>query len=106
MDQVIHTDPGKGHISLVRLLGYEVKIAKPAGKNLQSLSSSDAKRILVRISELEQDPFNGRISKKLRGLEGRTSRVGDWRIIYTIDCFLKEIHILHIFPRGRAYRKF
>lgn len=106
MNQAMHTHPAKGHIALVRLLGYELKISKPAGKNLKYLSSSGAKRVLVRISELEQDPFNGRISKKLRGFEGRTSKVGDWRIIYTIDCFLKEIHILHILPRCRAYRKF
>jgi mRNA-degrading endonuclease RelE of RelBE toxin-antitoxin system len=106
MNQVINTDPGKGHIALVRLLGYERKIAKPAEKNLKYLSSSDAKRIIDRISELEQDPFNGRISKKLKGVEERTSRVGTWRIIFIIDCFLKEVHILHVLPRGRAYRKF
>jgi mRNA-degrading endonuclease RelE of RelBE toxin-antitoxin system len=34
----------------------------------------------------------------------RTSRVGDWRIIYRVDEARQEIMVIAFRPRGKAYR--
>ncbi|MBU4489210.1 MAG: type II toxin-antitoxin system RelE/ParE family toxin, partial [Actinobacteria bacterium] len=54
---------------------------------------------------LEPTPGPGRDIRPIKGVEGLLRlRVGDWRILFTLDKQDKEIFILAVRPRGQAYR--
>jgi len=74
-------------------------------KRRDRLDQATYQRIERRLDELEANPHDPRISKPLKGLEGmRSSRVGDWRIVYTIHEKGNMIYVVAIRPRGEAYR--
>jgi mRNA-degrading endonuclease RelE of RelBE toxin-antitoxin system len=58
------------------------------------------------MDELSVDPFDNRIGKPLKGMGVlRSSRIGDWRIIYSAHRERIEIEIVSIRPRGEVYRR-
>lgn len=61
-------------------------------------------RIWQRLHELEQAPLAK--SKELKSVEDvRSTRVGSWRILYTLSEGERVIYVLAIRPRGQAYRR-
>lgn len=43
--------------------------------------------------------------KRLQGVENEWRlRVGDWRVRFTFDYAANKIYVLHVRPRGSAYR--
>ena len=86
-------------------MSYRVQLSLPAKKQLDRLDQVTARRLHDRLKELTFDPFSTRISKAVRMDPGqRTSRVGDWRIIYRINESDNEIKVIAFLPRGKAYR--
>ncbi|MBZ5529705.1 MAG: type II toxin-antitoxin system RelE/ParE family toxin [Acidobacteriia bacterium] len=80
-------------------------MAKPAMRKLNHLDGPLKLRIRKRLRQLAADPFNPTYSKPLNGLNGlRSSRVGDWRILYTLDEVNSALFVTAIRPRGDAYR--
>jgi mRNA interferase RelE/StbE len=80
-------------------------IYRPAAtKMLNRLDDRTADRILTKVSELAKDPRapNANV-KKLQGEEGYRLRVGDWRVIYTLDHGVLTIVVVRIGPRGSVY---
>lgn len=62
-------------------------------------------RIVKRLEELAQDPFDRRLSRQMEtDPESRYSRVGDWRIIYQVEEEGQVINVTAIRPRSGAYR--
>ena len=62
--------------------------------------------ILRKIRELAVEPLapNNNVAA-LRGAVGRFRlRVGEWRVLYTLDPAATTMTIVHILPRGEAYR--
>ena len=87
-------------------MSYRTELSREAAKRLDRLDQATYSRIERRLYELMENPNDVRISKRLRGLMGmRSSRVGDWRILYTIQETVKTIHIVAIRPRGEAYQR-
>lgn len=87
-------------------MNYQVRIEPPADKKLAKLDRTMRERVLRRLRELAADPFDSRVGKPLKtALKLRSSRLGDWRIIYAVDATDRAIHILSVNPRGEAYRK-
>ena len=83
---------------------YRIQIQKPAKKVLTRLPQDLFRRITVAISTLayEPRPFG---CKKLVGIrDSYRIRVGDWRIIYTIEDDVLLVVVIEIAPRGGAYR--
>lgn len=83
---------------------YRVQIRKQAKKVLERLPQDLFRRITAAIGALahEPRPFGYR---KLAGVEDSYRvRVGDWRIIYTIEDDILLIVVIEIAPRGGAYR--
>ena len=67
-------------------MSYGVKLSLPAKKQLDRLDQVTARRLDDRLKELAVDPYDTRISKAVKMEPGqRTSRVGDWRIIYRVN---------------------
>jgi len=86
-------------------VSYQAKLSRESEKNLDRLDQPTCARIERRINELKVAPFDPRISKRLKGAEGmRSSRVGDWRILYTADPQRQILPVIAIRPRGEAYR--
>ena len=86
-------------------MSYRVQLSLPAKKQLDRLDQVTAKRLDGRLKELAFDPYSARISKAVKMEPGqRTSRVGDWRIIYRIHEINQEIMVIAFRRRGKAYR--
>ena len=87
-------------------MSYQTQYSRKAAKRLEGLDRLTRQRMERRFDELEENPYDPRISKVLSGLEGmRSSRVGDWRVLYNIQETAKTIEIVAIRPRCEAYRR-
>ncbi len=83
---------------------FELLFSDQSTKDIERLDQKLQRRVLARTGQLAENPFNPRISKWLADTHDRSSRVGDWRIIYEVDKNEKKVSILAVRPRGRAYR--
>ena len=87
-------------------MSYTICLQTAAVKVLDRVDRPTNSRLLRRLDELSEDPFDPRISKALRDPGGkRSSRVGDWRIIYSVDLSARTVAVFFIEPRGQAYRR-
>jgi len=82
---------------------YQVIIQRPAEKELDALEKSVHKRIVTRLLALEENPRPAGV-KKLQGQESYRLRVGDYRILYTIDDKSKKVFIVAVGHRREVYR--
>jgi mRNA interferase RelE/StbE len=63
-------------------------------------------RIVRRLEQLAEDPYDPRISASLSGADNlRKSRVGAWRIIYQVVEETKIVYIVMIERRGQVYKR-
>jgi mRNA interferase RelE/StbE len=86
---------------------YEILISHEAEK-LYLKQDKDTKRRLNKcIDELSQEPLSGAHIKKLHGdLKGKYRyRLGDIRIVYSVNVKNKTVEIRTIKSRGEAYKK-
>ncbi len=83
---------------------YRILLTKQVEKQINALSQQVANRIDQHIEALRTGPRPPGV-KKLKG-QTRTYRVrvGNWRIIYTIDDSTQEITLLTIDNRKDVYR--
>ena len=80
-----------------------ISFVRSAEKELLKLDKNLAKRILDKIQLLNNDPY-GQNSQKLGGGKGYRIRIGDYRVVYTVDKTAKEIAIVRIRHRRDVYR--
>lgn len=85
-------------------MGYSVTLARSARKELERLADPLALRVLHRIEALATEPRpNG--CRKLVGADDLWRlRVGDYRIIYSIDDHRRLIDVVAIRHRSDVYR--
>lgn len=81
----------------------EIFLSSKADRQLQKFPRAMHRLLISRIEDLADNPFPMHI-KKLAGREGWRLRVGDYRIIYTIDRRRQELAILSVAHRKEAYR--
>lgn len=87
-------------------MSYEVRISHPAVKDIERLDAPTERRVRRRLDELAQAPTDRRLSKPLVGVPGlRSSRVGDWRILFRVNETERVVEIVAVRPRGDAYRR-
>ena len=85
-------------------MSYALTLGHQAKKEIRTLDITTIKRIEDRFQQLSDNPFDPRISKAIKMSPGRrTSRVGDWRLIFEINESERVIEIVSIRPRGKAY---
>ena len=82
---------------------YQVIIKRSAEKELDALQESMHERIVKRLLALEGNPRPSGI-KKLQGQESYRLRVGDYRVLYTIDDKTKKVVVLSVGHRREVYR--
>jgi mRNA interferase RelE/StbE len=84
-------------------LSLKIQLTATAAKYLSSLDRDTQNRIRKKLQAIADDPQAARLSKPLTGVSGRTARVGDYRIIFTIEGDV--LLVADIGPRGRIYRR-
>jgi len=75
---------------------YRIFIKRSAEKELDRLPASIRERIVGRVVNLEDHPRPPG-SKKLQGEESYRLRIGNYRVLYTID---NEQHLITIYAVG------
>jgi mRNA interferase RelE/StbE len=83
---------------------YSIVFARSARKELEKLPSSVAQRIIVRIEALRKAPRpSGAV--KLQGNKNLWRlRIGDYRVIYSVDDSARAVDISAVRNRRDAYR--
>jgi mRNA interferase RelE/StbE len=82
---------------------YEVQIKRSAEKELGALPARTRSRIAMRLLNLENDP-RPRGVVKLQGQEAYRLRVGDYRVLFTIDDNKKIVMTYAVGHRRDVYR--
>jgi mRNA interferase RelE/StbE len=86
-------------------VNFRVSVAHEAEKILDRLDRPTEQRVRARFVHLAADPFDPRLSAPLADRQGiRKSRVGGWRILFTVDRESKVIYILSVDTRGQGIK--
>ena len=80
----------------------KIFLSSKADRQLKKLPSQMYQVLISRIEYLGVNPFLPG-SKKLAGREGWRIRVGDYRILYTVDKKKKELTVLSVAHRKEVY---
>jgi mRNA interferase RelE/StbE len=86
-------------------VNFRVSIVHEAEKILDRLDRPTEQRIRARFWQLAADPFDPRLSAPLTEMPGiRKSRVGGWRILFSVDREAQVVYILTVDTRGQVYK--
>lgn len=85
-------------------LSYRVLLEQAAQRDFRTLDPAVARRVRERLLSLEQNPRppGGRKLRDVTPPRYRL-RVGDWRILYTINDQAREVRVYRIKHRAKAY---
>ena len=83
---------------------YTVLIKRSAEKEMDRLPTSAFSRMAEAILKLEREPRT-KGSKKLRGAQDYRLRVGQYRILYSIDDDACVVEIIAVGHRREVYRR-
>lgn len=81
---------------------YQIIWSEPASEQLKKLDRQQAKRIFLKVSELQDDPF--RYVTKLSGSSYYRLRVGGYRVILDIHRSCLVILVLKVGHRRKIYK--
>jgi mRNA interferase RelE/StbE len=83
---------------------YSIEITRDAARALHKMPRNVAVLIRSKIDALAVDPYaaNNNV-KKLKGSDDYRLRVGDWRVVYTLQDAKLVIVVVRIAPRGGVY---
>jgi mRNA interferase RelE/StbE len=86
------------------MASYSVRFKPSAEKDLRKLPKAMISRVIEEIEQLRSNPFP-RQAIKLESVERLYRvRVGDFRIIYSVETELQQITIFYIRNRREVYR--
>lgn len=84
---------------------YKVIYSSSARQSLRKLQPAKRQQIIEKIEHIAADPYAQHNNVvKLQGREGYRLRVGDWRVLYTIENHQLVLRVIDILPRGSAYK--
>jgi mRNA interferase RelE/StbE len=82
---------------------YRLSILRKAQKELAQVSPPAYDRIVSAIRGLAEEPRPPG-SRKLSGREGWRIRVGDFRVLYSLDDSERTVTVMHVGHRRDVYR--
>ncbi len=90
-------------------MSYEILISTTFKKQFDKLENDLHERVRETLEELEDDPYQPRSGADIQKLSGTQPtkyrlRVGDYRVIYTVEEENKVVKVIEGFERGRGYR--
>ncbi|MBF0473794.1 MAG: type II toxin-antitoxin system RelE/ParE family toxin [Nitrospirae bacterium] len=83
---------------------YKIVIKKSATKEMNNITDPDFSKIAKTILSLNEKPYPYPQSKRLKGEDKYRLRVGNYRIVYTIDEKQRLITIFKVCHRKDVYR--
>ena len=83
---------------------YKIIFSKNADKSLRRMPSNIVVIIVQKIKELASNPHKMRNVKKLTNHPGYRLRVGDWRVVYTVNDNELLILVINVKTRGEVYK--
>ena len=83
---------------------HSIEFTREARKTLKAMPRNLRALVLGKIDDLAVDPMRAQNVKKLVGRPGYRLRVGDWRVIYTLDAGRLVVRVLDIGARGGVYQ--
>ena len=83
---------------------YRLVVKPTACRQIRQLNPPVARRIVEELQQLRVNPRPPGVRKLHGVLHGYRLRVGDWRVLYTVDDEAKEVHVYRIKHRREAYR--
>ena len=85
---------------------YPVVLSNRAAKDLDRLNRNTQQRVVRRLQELADAPFDPRLSSPLTSAGGlRKSRVGGWRIIFLVNEESTSLEVVTVQRRGQVYQR-
>lgn len=85
---------------------YRISVSREAEKVLDRLDRTMDRRLQARFAQLGDDPFDPRLSSPLTERPGvRKSRVGGWRILFTVDRDAMVVNVITVDTRGQVYKR-
>ena len=82
---------------------FEIRWTESSFKKLQKLDSVTQKRIVEKLDESAVDPFAA--AKKLTGVNLYSIRVGDYRVIVSIEKNILVVFVIDLGHRGKIYKR-
>lgn len=83
---------------------YAITLARSARRELEAMERSSAQRILAKIEKLATEP-RPTACRKLQGRSGLWRlRVGDYRVIYSVDDSHRLVDVIAVRHRREVYR--
>ena len=83
---------------------YEVRWSDVSRKQLDKVESTIAKRIVDKVESIVDSPF--RFVKRLKGFDLYSLRVGNYRVIMSIEGNKMIIFVLEVGHRSSIYKKY
>ncbi|MFD3539485.1 type II toxin-antitoxin system RelE/ParE family toxin [Streptomyces sp. NPDC058662] len=82
---------------------YRTAFRPEAQAELRKIPRDMALRILAKLTELESDPLGFNTTALVSQPERRRLRIGDYRVVYTIDKGELMVWVVHIGHRSTVY---
>ena len=82
---------------------YSVELKPSARKELERLPGRVIERIFPRLEALEDEPRPAGCKKLKGGRDKWRIRVGDYRVVYTIDDVKLRVSVTRVRHRGEVY---
>ena len=82
---------------------YSVELKPSARKELERLPGRVIERIFPRLEALEMEPRPAGCKKLKGGRDEWRIRVGDYRVVYTIDDVKLRVSVTRVRHRGEVY---
>ena len=86
------------------MASYQIEWKASAQKELRNLPKSMVGRIMAVVEHLAEAPFPSGVVKLAGSDHSYRIRVGDYRVIYTVESILLSIQIVRVRHRRDVYR--
>lgn len=84
-------------------MAYQIAFERTAEKELLALHKTERERILKALHKLAPDPFAATNVKALKG-GGYRLRVGDYRVLFTVETEILLVLVVKVGHRREVYR--
>lgn len=81
---------------------WRIRYASRARRDLRRLDPSIRSRLLLAVERLAANDLRADV-RKITGADEYRMRVGEWRVRFHRSDSKREIVVLRVLPRGRAY---
>jgi len=85
-------------------MAWQIKWSKTAEKQLSKIDKKNAQRIVAKLEEIVDDPYE--YTEKLRGFDLHKLRVGDYRVMMSLEQHKMIIFVVETGHRSTIYRKY